>query len=140
MSVDLDKTIDATAAVVKIIGDTATAVMQVGDVVLPILQDVGLLFPPAAVAANYVSVALPYITKVAQYAPAVSKGLESNKTMIEAAIGVGSALLSPLSDLMTAIPELAAVHTFFADLDAFLKANEFSPEDPRFDRESASNA
>lgn len=134
MTVDLGKTIDATAAIIKIIGDTAQIAMKAGDIALPILQDVGLLVPPVGTAANYLAVALPYITKVAQYAPQVSAQIEANKTMIEAAVGIGDALLSPLSGLLSAIPELAAVHVFFADLDAFLKANAFSPQDPRFDR------
>jgi hypothetical protein len=134
MSVDLDATIDATAAVIKIIGDTATAAMQVGNVVLPILQDVGLLFAPAAVAANYVAVAMPYITEVAKYAPQVQTAISNNKPMIEAAVGVGEALMTPLSGLLAEIPQLAAVHDFFAALDAFLKANQYTPQDPRFDR------
>lgn len=134
MSVDLGATIDATASVVKIIGDTATVAMKVGDAVLPILQDVGLLFPPAAIAANYINVALPYITEVAKYAPAVQTAISNNKTLIEAAVGIGSALLTPLHGLLTAIPELAVTHEFFTDLDKFLKANAFTPQDPRFDR------
>jgi hypothetical protein len=136
MTINLDKTIDATAAVIKIIGDTAQIAMKAGDIALPILQDVGLLVPPIGEAANYLAVALPYITKVAQYAPQVSAAIENNKTMIEAAIGVGGALLSPLSGLLSEIPQLAAVHVFFADLDAFLKANEYTPQDPRFGREN----
>ena len=130
----LDATIDATAAVVKIIGDTAQVAMKAGNIALPILQDVGLLVPPVGTAANYLAVALPYITKVATYAPQVSTALENNKTMIEAAVGVGDALLSPLSGLLAAIPELADVHDFFAELDAFLKANDFTPQDPMFSR------
>lgn len=122
-TVDLGASIDATAAIVKIIGDTAIAAMQVGDAVLPILQDVGLLFPPAAVAANYVSVAMPYITDISKYAPQVSTAITNNKTMIEAAVGVGDALLSPLSGLLSEIPQLAEAHSFFAELDSFLKAN-----------------
>lgn len=136
MAIDEGKTIDAVAGIVKAIGDTAVAAMQVGAVVVPILEDIGLLFPPAAVAANYVNVAMPYITEVAKYAPAVSTGLEQNKTLIEAAVGVGSALTSPLSSLIAAIPELVIVHEFFTGLNNVLVASEFSPQDPRFDRES----
>lgn len=132
----LDAAIDATAAIVKLIGDTATAAMQVGNVVLPILQDVGLLFPPSAVAANYVAVALPYITEVSKYAPAVSSGLETGKPMIEAAVGVGAALLDPLHGLLSDIPGLES-HVVFAVFDAWFKANEYTPQDPRFDRGGA---
>lgn len=136
MTIDIDKTIDATAAIIKIIGDTAVVAMKVGDIALPILQDVGLLLPPFGSAANYLAVALPYITKVATYAPTVSTAMESNKTMIESAVSIGEAVTSPLSGLLAAIPELAAVNNFFSDLDAFLKGNDFTPQDQRFAREN----
>lgn len=136
MTANLDATIDTTAAVVKAIGDTATAAMQVGNVVLPILQDIGLFFPPGAIAANYVAVALPYITDVAKYAPAVSSGLETGKPMIEAAIGVGAALLDPLNGLLNGVPGLAEAHVFFADLNAWFVDNAYTPQDPRFERAS----
>lgn len=136
MTVNLGATIDTTAAVVKAIGDTATAAMQVGDAVLPILQDIGLFFPPGAIAANYLAVAMPYITEVAKYAPAVSSGLETGKPMIEAAIGVGAALLDPLHGLLSAIPDLVGAHVFFAALEVWFKENEFTPQDPRFERAS----
>ena len=140
MKVNLDSTIDATAAVIKAIGDTATAAMEVGDAVLPILQDIGLIFPPSAVAANYISVALPYITEVAKYAPTVAAGLETGKPMIEAAVSVGSALLDPLHGLLGEIPELTGANIFFAALDVWFKENEFTPQDPRFSRASDPNA
>ena len=130
----LDQTLDTVAAVVKIIGDTAVVAMQVGKVVLPILQDVGLFFPPSAVAANYVSVAMPYITEVATYAPAVQSSIQNGKPMIEAAIGIGDALLGPFFGLFNDIPGLSGSHPFMTELDAWFKANEYTPQDPRFQR------
>lgn len=131
MTIDVGKTIDAVSAIVKVIGDTATVAMQVGDVVLPILQDVGLLFPPSAVAANYVSVAMPYISEVAKYAPAVQQGLQTGKPLIVAAASVGDAVLSPTYWLLDAIPSLIE-HETFAAFDAFFKANAYTPQDQRF--------
>lgn len=134
MSVDVGNTIDAVAGVIKAIGDTAQAALQVGDVVLPILQDIGLIVPPAGTAANYLAVALPYIADVARYAPQVQAQMVAHKTLIEAAANVGEAVMSPLTGLLSDIPQLASIHELFGALDAFVKANEFSPQDPRFNR------
>lgn len=134
--VNLDSTLDASAAVISIIGNTAEVALRVGNVALPILQAVGLLLPPAGVAANYVSVALPWIAKIAQYAPAVSAGLQQNKSLIESAVGVGEALLGPLAQLHAEIPGLAQSNVFFAEL---LQRSEFTPLDPRFSRVDSAN-
>lgn len=133
---NLDATIDASAAVISIIGNTAEVALRVGDVALPILQAVGLLLPPAGVAANYVAVALPWIAKIAQYAPQVSQGLSQNKSLVESAVGVGEALLGPLAQLHAEIPGLAQSNVFFAEL---LHRSEFTPQDPRFSRVDPAN-
>lgn len=131
MQPTLDSAIDVTSAVVRIIGDTAQVALQIGSAALPILQNVGVLLPPAGIAANYVAVALPYIAQIAKYAPAVSAGLSANKPMIEAAVGVGRALIEPLAMLGKAIPELQQTHVLFAEI---AKRSEFTPTDPRFNR------
>src|SRR5574337_341531 len=99
----LDQTLDTVAAVVKIIGDTATIAARIGEDALPILQNVAVLVPPLSVAANDLAVAMPYVEAVAKYAPVVQSSIQNSKPMIEAAIGVGDALLGPFFGLFNDI-------------------------------------
>lgn len=133
--------IDATASVIKLIGDVAQAAVNVGDVVLPslnttleVMRIFGVVFPPAAIAANDIAIALPIIEKVAKYSPKIATGLEDHKGMIKAAINVGAVAFQPLQDLLNTFPSLAQHSPFFQTIDDVIKNSEFSPQDPRFYR------
>ncbi|MDE2096847.1 MAG: hypothetical protein KGL39_06330 [Patescibacteria group bacterium] len=124
--------INTAATVSHFVGDAATLALNVGNVALPIIQFVAPWIPVVGPILTDIEVALPIIQKIAQYAPAVQQGLQNNKPMIEAMAGVGAALFAPLSELSVKFP--GALIAGVA-VEAFLKANEFTPQDPRFYRD-----
>lgn len=131
---DISAELDTAAKVAKLIGDVATAAMTAEKVILPILEDLAVVLPVLSPVANDIAVAAPYIEKVAQYAPVVAAALQQNKSLIEAVTGIGGAILSPLSGLIAAFPKLTEVSTFFAEVAKLTQGNDFTPQDPRFDR------
>lgn len=128
--------IDTAANVAKFVGDAAKMALTIGDVALPIVQFVAPWIPGIGPVLADIQVALPIIKKIAQYAPAVQDEIVQGKPMIEAVVGIGQTVLMPLQELNVAFPKLAENDPFFRGVNAFLKANEFKPQDPRFNRGS----
>lgn len=130
--------IDAAESVAKLVGTTAQAALTIGNTALSILTGaqqvlavVGLGFPPAAILASDLQVALPIIAAIARYAPAVQQGIEQNRPILEVVAGIGGELFDKLGNLAAVFPNAAI---FGVAIEEFLKANEFTPQDPRFDR------
>lgn len=126
-------TIDTTAKVIKFVGDLAQAALIEGPTVLTIVELLAPWIPALGPVVTDIAVALPILQKIAKYAPVVSQGIEQEKPLIQATISVGAVLISPLQSLLEMFPDLGTQHPFFIDFAAFLKSNEFTPQDPRFD-------
>lgn len=130
----LDAHLDTAAKSAQFIGDVAKTAMTVGEIALPLIELLVVWVPGLGPFAADLAIALPYIQKVATYAPAVKTAVQQGKPMIEATVEIGAALLEPLHALIERFPKLVDVSPFFAGVQKFLHSNEFTPQDPRFDR------
>jgi len=133
MTVDVGKTVDAAASTTKLVGELATAAASAGPIVITVFELLAPWIPGLGPILTDIQIAIPIIQKIAQYAPAVQQGLQNGKPTIEAIAGIGEAIFGPLSDLSQIFPGLAIAGV---SIEEFLKANEFTPQDPRFDRAS----
>jgi hypothetical protein len=129
-------TVDAIESVAHLVGVSANAALTVGKPALAILNGAqrtlalfGVAFPPLAIVANDLAVAMPIIEGIAEYAPIIKDGLERNRGLAEMVVGVGGPLFEKLSNLEKQFPGLSVGGIV---IDAFLKANDFTPQDARF--------
>lgn len=141
----------------KIVSDAATGIKIIGDIasvekrVMPYAMMIGGLFPGVATVLAAVSIAQPYIDKVAEYAPQVATLVQDRGVpVIDAIKSVAPSALGHLKSAYAALakadPTLS--HVTLADITDAMAAEMFktlmagsffTPQDPRFNRIDAAS-
>ena len=141
--------VDGAAEGIRIIGNIAS----VEEKVMPYAIMIGGLFPGVATVLAAISVAQPYIDKVAAMAPTVADAVDKGAPVLDAIRAHAPDVLvhvkSAYAALASSHPGMVGVTAadvgdvvageFFKTLlaNSFFGSSNFTPQDPRFDRDSA---